>query len=128
LILGIGIDICDVRRLREQLARPDDDVIAAVFSAAEIAYCQGKRFPAQHFAARFAGKEAVVKALAATGGQGMFWLDIEILPEAGGQPAVRLSGRAAELAAGLGVTRVWISLSHIEDFATAGVVLEGTGV
>ncbi len=128
MILGIGIDICDVRRLREQLARPDDAVMATVFSAAEIAYCQGKHFPAQHFAARFAGKEAVVKALAASGGSGMFWLDIEILPQAGGQPAVRLSGRAAELAAGLGVARVWISLSHLEDFATASVVLEDSGV
>lgn len=127
MILGIGIDICDVRRLREQLARPDDDVMAAVFSAAEVAYCQGKRFPAQHFAARFAGKEAVVKALAATGGSGMFWQDIEILPQSGGQPVVRLSGRAAELAAGLGVARVWISLSHTGDLATASVVLEGAG-
>ena len=127
MILGIGIDICDVRRLQDQLARPGDDVIATIFSVAEIAYCQRKRFPAQHFAARVAAKEAVVKALSAGGGSGLFWQDIEILPTEGGQPEVRLSGRAAELAAALKVARVWVSLSHVEDFATASVILEGTG-
>ena len=125
MILGTGIDICDVRRLQSQLALADDGVIDDVFTPAEISYCRGKRFPARHFAARFAAKEAVVKALAAGGGQGLFWRQIEILAADGGRPEVRLSGRIAELAAGLEVARVWVSLSHDGEVAVAGAIVEG---
>ncbi len=125
MILGLGIDLCDVRRMRRQLDNDPDGFAGAVFKPAEIAYCNSKHRPAEHFAARFAAKEAVVKALADTGGKGSFWLDIEISNEQDGRPVVRLHGRARELADALGVRRVLVSLTHIREMAAATVVLEG---
>jgi holo-[acyl-carrier protein] synthase len=127
LILGTGIDICDAARLQEWLASPDPGLMASVFTPTEVAYCSGKRSPALHLAARFAAKEAVVKALSASPATGSFWLDIEIVNAPGGQPEVRLRGRAADVAAGLGVSRVWVSLTHVESTAVASVILEGGG-
>ena len=127
MILGTGIDICDAARLQDWLASPDPGLVASVFTPAEVAYCSGKRSPALHLAARYAAKEAVVKALSASSAAGSFWLDIEIVNAPGGQPEVRLRGRAAEAAAGLGVSRVWVSLTHVEDTAVASVILEGGG-
>lgn len=125
MILGTGIDICDVARLQEWLESPDPGLMAAVFTPSEVAYCSSKRSPALHLAARYAAKEAVVKALSASTAAGSFWLDIEIVNAPGGQPEVRLHGRAAEVATGLGVSRVWVSLTHVENTAVASVILEG---
>jgi holo-[acyl-carrier protein] synthase len=125
MILGTGIDLCEVSRMQAKVQASADDFIARVFLPGEIAYCGSKRNPAEHYAARFAAKEAVVKALADTGGQGSFWLDIEISHEQNGRPVVRLHGRARELAGALGVRRVFVSLTHIREMAAATVVLEG---
>jgi holo-[acyl-carrier protein] synthase len=125
MILGTGIDLCEVPRLQAKIQAPADDFIAQVFLPGEIAYCGTKRHPAEHFAARFAAKEAVVKAMAGTGGEGTFWQDIEIMNEQDGRPVVRLHGRAKELADALGVRRVFVSLTHTRDLAAATVVLEG---
>jgi holo-[acyl-carrier protein] synthase len=125
MILGTGIDLCEVPRLQAKIQAPADDFIAQVFLPGEIAYCGTKRHPAEHFAARFAAKEAVVKALAGAGGKGSFWQDIEIMNEPDGRPVVVLHGRAKELADALGVCRVFVSLTHTRDLAAATVVLEG---
>ncbi len=125
MILGTGIDLCEVARMGAKVQVPADDFVAQVFLPGEIAYCKTKRHPAEHFAARFAAKEAVVKALADTGGEGSFWQDIEIMNEQDGRPVVRLHGRAKELADVLGVRRVFVSLTHTRDLAAATVVLEG---
>jgi len=125
MILGTGIDLCDVSRMEAKIKAPADEFVAQVFLPGEIAYCGSKRYPAEHYAARFAAKEAVVKALADTGGKGSFWLDIEISNEQDGRPVVRLHGRARELADALGVRRVLVSLTHIREMAAATVVLEG---
>jgi len=125
MILGTGIDLCDVSRMEAKIKAPADEFVAQVFLPGEIAYCGSKRHPAEHYAARFAAKEAVVKALADTGGKGSFWLDIEISNEQDGRPVVRLHGRARELADALGVRRVLVSLTHIREMAAATVVLEG---
>jgi holo-[acyl-carrier protein] synthase len=124
MILGTGIDLCEVSRMRAKVHTPADEFVAAVFLPGEIAYCGTKRHPAEHFAARFAAKEAVVKALAGTGGRGSFWQDIEIMNEQDGRPVVRLHGRAREMADRLGVRRVFVSLTHTRDLAAATVVLE----
>ena len=124
MILGLGIDQCDVRRVRNRLDT-DPGFTASVFLPAEISYCSAKRHPAEHFAARFAAKEAVVKALARAGGRGTFWLDIEIVHEPGGQPRPVLSGRLGDLAAGLGVRTVHVSLTHTADHAAAVAIAEG---
>lgn len=124
MILGIGTDLFDVDRMRRQL-ESDADFAASVFTPREIAYCTVKRDPAPHFAVRFAAKEAVVKALADAEGEGTFWRDAEILRRDDGKPSLDLSGRLAELAAGLKVRRIHLSLTHTDQLAAATVVLEG---
>lgn len=128
LILGIGIDVFRTRRIAERLARPGDEVLAAVFTPAELARCRARPQPAGALAACFAAKEAVVKALGGARGQGMYWQDIEIDTNASGSPAVRLVGRAAVAAAGLGVTHIWLAMSGTDTHAIAGAVLEGAEV
>jgi holo-[acyl-carrier protein] synthase len=125
MILGTGIDLCDVERIRAKLQAAEEEFLQAVFLPGEIAYCRAKKHPAEHFAARFAAKEAVVKALADARGEGSFWLDIEIRKEQDGRPVVRLHGRAHEMADRLKVRRVLLSMTHTRDLAAATVVLEG---
>jgi holo-[acyl-carrier protein] synthase len=124
LIIGIGIDVFRTGRIGERLADPRDEVLAAVFTPAELARNRGSRAAAAELAACFAAKEAVVKALAGVGGRGLYWQDIEIEPVASGTPAVHLRGRAAAAAGTLGVTRVWLALGRATDHVVAGVVLE----
>ena len=125
MILGTGIDLCEVERMRDKVSADGDDFLVAVFLPAEIAYCQAKHHPAEHFAARFAAKEAVVKALADAAGKGSFWQDIEITNEEDGRPVIRLLGRVREMADRLGVRRVLVSMTHTRDLAAVTVVLEG---
>ena len=125
MILGTGIDLCEVSRMQAKIQAPADEFVAQVFLPGEVAYCEAKRHSAEHFAARFAAKEAVVKALAGADGEGSFWQDIEIMNEPDGRPVVVLHGRAKEMADALGVRRVFVSLTHTRDFAAATVVLEG---
>lgn len=124
MILGIGIDQCEVARMQRQLDPSADGFVAAVFRPGEIAYCNGKHHPAQHFAARFAAKEAAIKALAAAGGKGTFWLDMEVINAADGHPRLELDGRLGELAGRLGVRTIHLSLTHTADLAAAVVVVE----
>ncbi len=124
MILGIGIDQCEVRRMQRQLDPPANGFVASVFQPGEIAYCNGKHNPAQHFAARFAAKEAALKALAAVGGKGTFWLDMAVLNEPDGHPRLELGGRLGELAGRLGVRIIHLSLTHTADLAAAVVVVE----
>ena len=125
MILGIGIDKCEVGRMHRQLETDADGFVSAVFLPAEISYCTAKRHPAEHFAARFAAKEAAVKSLAAAMGQGTFWHDLEVSHEAGGRPILTLSGRLRELADGLGVRSMHVSLTHTAEIAAAVVIAEG---
>jgi len=124
MILGIGIDLIEVARVERELAADRPGFRDAVFTAAEIAYCERKHFPAQHYAARFAAKEAAFKALAAAGPAGSPWRDVEVVSESDGRPRLQLRGRASELAERLGVRRALVTLSHTRELATASVVLE----
>jgi holo-[acyl-carrier protein] synthase len=125
MILGIGSDILDVARVTQALERDGDRFREDVFSAGEISYCEGKRHPAQHYAARFAAKEAFVKALGNGVRDGIVWRDIEIRHEPTGQPRLRLSGASQRLADGRGVRQVHLTLSHTAEYAAATVILEG---
>jgi holo-[acyl-carrier protein] synthase len=125
MILGIGIDQCEVGRMQRQLAAAEDGFVTSVFLPDEISYCTNKHRPAKHFAARFAAKEAAIKALASAGGQGTFWHDIEITSEPDGRPLLVLSGRLGELADRLGVCSLHVSLTHTADLAAAVVIAEG---
>jgi holo-[acyl-carrier protein] synthase len=117
--IGVGIDAIEVARFADALARRPR-LAERCFTEAEAAYCRSRAFPPQHFAARFAAKEAVGKAL----GIGMTrWREVEVV-RGRGAPEVRLSGRYAARAAALGVTRVLISLTHSRTDAIAVAVAE----
>ncbi len=124
-ILGLGTDLCAVSRLERELAAPERGFVDAVFLPAEIARCCAHRYPARRLAACFAAKEAVIKALARTGGQGTFWQDIEVGDDARGGPSVVLHGRLAALAEALGVRRIHVSHAHDRDHAVACAIVTG---
>jgi len=125
MICGIGIDIQDVRTFAECVAESGDAYLKRVFTPDEIAYCDATSNAMEAYAARFAAKEAAMKALS-TGWDGVDWHDFEIVNEVSGQPTLKLRGNAAKITAERGITIMWISLSHVSDYAVAQVVLEGS--
>jgi len=118
MIAGIGVDVVEVGRLREASNR--ERLLARLFTVGELSDCRGAH-RWQSLAARFAAKEAVLKALG-TGLRGMRWQDIEVIRNDLGRPGVRLAGEAARQAERLGVAEVLISLSHTEHYAVAQAV------
>jgi holo-[acyl-carrier protein] synthase len=128
MILGIGIDLLDVRRMERELQREGGGLRDRVFTSGEIAYCQGKGRPAQHFAARFAAKEAVFKALAVEQREGWRWRDVEIETDTDGRPRAILHGAPKERAEALGVEVILVTLSHTGELAAAYVILESERV
>ena len=94
-IFGIGIDVVEVARIASAIQRHGEPFLARVFTAGERAYCESRKVPALHFAARFAAKEAVVKALGTGIGEHAAWLDLEITRDPVGAPQVVLGGAAA---------------------------------
>ena len=125
MVIGTGVDLVEIGRVADILARHRERFLDRVFTAAEAAYCRDRPFPAQHFAARFAGKEAVLKALGAAGPGSLAWREIEILRSAGGEPTVCLHGQARAAAAARGVERIHLSLSHSQAQAVAVAVAVG---
>lgn len=115
---SVGIDIVEVKRIEAALARWGERFLRRVYTPAEVARCRG-RVP--ELAARFAGKEAISKALG-TGLRGVAWREMEILSDRRGKPLVRLHGRAAARAEAIGLKGFAISLTHERDFAIAFVV------
>ncbi len=124
MIVGIGTDLLDAGRMARELAREGAGFRDDVFTPEEVAYCEGMGQPSQHFAARFAAKEAFWKAVG-SGPEGVALRDVEVEREAGGRPRLVLRGRALEAAGRLGVRAVFVSLSHTTTLASATVVLEG---
>ena len=114
----IGVDIVEISRVAGAIDRWGERFLQRVYTEAELALCRGHT---PSLAARFAAKEAVVKALGRTD-RGIGWKDIEVLAEPSGRPQVTLHGRAREMAAELGVARLAVSLSHSRDNAVALVV------
>lgn len=124
MILGAGVDLLEVERVRREIRRGGAAFEAGVFTPAEIAYCRGKRYPARHFAARFAAKEAVLKALGMGGLDLSVWRLVEIGRGRTGRPEVRLHGRVRAFARGRKVRRIAASLSHTGGMAAAWAVAE----
>ena len=124
MIIGTGIDICEVGRIAQSLQRFGERFVKRVFTHDEIRYCQSKRNSSERFAARFAAKEAATKALGTGIRLGVSWTSIEVGHAPGGRPILRLSGNAAHIAERLGVKRISLSLTHTEIIAMAMVVLE----
>jgi holo-[acyl-carrier protein] synthase len=121
LRIQVGVDIVGVERIArlasEHLARFD-----TVFTAAELEYCSRKRRRDDHLAARFAAKEAVLKAVGTGLRKRMQWTDVEVVRDASGRPGVRLHGEVAAIARRKGVTRIDLSLSHSAGLAMAGAI------
>lgn len=127
-IVGTGVDLVENARFRDVLARWDERFLARVFLDQEREYCWKKAFPEQHFAGRFAIKEAVAKAFMTGIGSHFGWLDIEVVRNpATGAPSVALHGKAADYARAVGVTRILVSISHTREYAMASAVLAGGG-
>ncbi len=121
IIQGIGVDVVDVRRLKETLAKQGKAFRDKVFTEKEIEYCEGKKNPHEHFAARFAAKEAVGKAMQ-TGWRGEFrWKDVEVINEPSGAPKIVLYREVAET---LRDCTIHLSLSHTENTVVAFAVIE----
>jgi holo-[acyl-carrier protein] synthase len=114
-----GIDIISVSRIARLINEHGDDFLRRWFTPAEIEYCIGKAVPSRHFAARLAAKEAVAKLLPGEWEQPVPWRSIEIVKNGHGQPGVRLSGFALEVAQRSGVGVIRVSLSHCDEYATA---------
>jgi holo-[acyl-carrier protein] synthase len=127
MILGTGIDIVSVQRVHELIARSGGRFVRRWFSEEEAAYCSSKAHPSRHFAARIAGKEAVIKAFGPAWEAGILLRDIEIVASESGAPSVRLLGRARMIAERLGAAAVHVSLSHCDQYAVASVVVSGPG-
>jgi holo-[acyl-carrier protein] synthase len=122
-MLSTGVDIIEIERVRRAVSRWDERFLKRVYTQAELVFCRG-RVP--ELAVRFAGKEAISKALG-TGLFGVSWREMEVLPDARGKPLVHLHGRAAARAAQLGLAEFAISLSHSRDYAVAFVVAGKSG-
>ena len=120
MITGLGVDIVEIDRMKAALERRPR-LKERLFSAEERAYCEKRGRPEVHYALRFAAKEAVLKALG-TGFRGMRFCDVEVVREGSGRPVPRLSGRAAERAAELGVVEMHLSLSFTHTTAVASAV------
>ena len=130
MLVAIGTDLTEVERIRAALTNPRSGrrFRDRVFTPEEQAYCERRgRAAYQSYAARFAAKEAVMKALGQGWGPQLGWLDIEVRRQPGGRPEVRLSERANAYAASLGVRRLHLTLTHTATLAEAQVVAEGKG-
>jgi holo-[acyl-carrier protein] synthase len=124
MIISIGIDIIEVRRVRETIERTPR-FAERVFTAAERAYCESRgAVAAQHYAARFAAKEAALKALQTGWSGGISWQDVEVSAKESGAPLVFFHGRARELYEESGATSAHISIAHTTEHAIAQVILE----
>src|SRR5215471_5032385 len=124
MIVGTGIDIAEVPRIRQSIERFGARFLERVFTPGEIRYCDAKANRTERYAARFAAKEAAMKALGTGWNHGVRWRDIEVVRQPGSRPSIVFHGKAAEVAARLGAKNVALSLSHTADTAIAQVILE----
>ena len=127
MIIGHGIDLVDVARIAGSVERHGQRFLDRVFTPAEQAYAAGSKRRMEHLAARFAAKEAAPKALGTGWRSGIAWTDIEVINLPSGAPALRVTGRAAQLAAERSITVWQVSLTHTAAQAAASVIAAGDG-
>ncbi len=128
LVLGHGVDLTDVERIERMLQEHPDRFVERVFTMGERAYADaGGVRRAERYAARFAAKEAVMKALGTGWRSGIAWTDAEVVHGADGAPRLRVHGRLAEIAAERGIDTWLVSLSHTDDVAMASVIAGRAG-
>jgi len=124
MIVGTGIDIAEVPRIAQSIERFGARFLERIFTPAEMSYCDSKANRAERYAARFAAKEAAMKALGTGWNHGVRWVDCEVVRMPGGRPTIAFHGKAAEFATRLGAKNVALSLTHTREQAMAQVILE----
>jgi holo-[acyl-carrier protein] synthase len=120
MVDSLGVDIVEVKRVKRLLERWGDRFLHRVFTSGEIAYCRGKSSPEKSLAARFAAKEAILKAVGTGLSQGLTWTSMEIVNDKGGRPTVKLGKRIKDK---IGDKKILISMSHTEEYAIAEAIL-----
>ena len=125
MIVGTGVDLAEVDRIRAAIERYGGRFIERIYTEGEIAYVERKANRYERYAARFAAKEAGMKAIGTGWKRGVRWRDFEVANLASGKPTLRLHGEAARVAERLGVKAVALSLTHTAEMAMAQVILEG---
>jgi len=125
IIKGIGADLVKIPRMRRAVERWQDRFLRRVFTEAELAYCRTRRDPVPHLAARFAAKEAALKALGIGLRLGVSWRELEVRRERGQAPVVVLSGKSRSIGEALGCRQLLLSLTHDGDYAFAQCLLVG---
>jgi holo-[acyl-carrier protein] synthase len=124
MVLGSGVDLCEVTRLRDAIARHGQRLLHRVFTDREIAYAERKANKFERYAARFAAKEAGMKALGTGWRGGLGWRDLEVTNLRSGRPTLTFHGVAAKIAEQLGVRNISLSITHTKEQALAMVILE----
>ena len=121
MVLGLGIDIIEIARVKQSIDRYGDNFLNKVFTENEINYCNAKFNKYQHFAARFATKEAVYKALTSGWKEGLRWKDIEVQNDASGMPSIKPSGKLESFLSENAQLKV--SISHSDNYVTAVAII-----
>jgi holo-[acyl-carrier protein] synthase len=124
LIVGMGVDLAEVGRIRAAIERRGDRFLQRVYTAKERAYCERSINMYERYAGRFAAKEATMKALGTGWRRGVKWLDLEVVRQPGGRPTMALHGEAKRIAGRLGVKHIALSTTHTESLAFAQVIFE----
>jgi holo-[acyl-carrier protein] synthase len=125
-VIGIGTDITECLRIARMVERHGELFINRVYTAEEIRYCRNHKQTTEHFAGRWAAKEAVLKALGTGWRRGISWRDVEIINEPGGKPNVSVHGGAKQAVEELGITKLLITISHCHTHATAFAIATGS--
>ncbi len=124
-VIAHGVDFVEIARLAEMIQQHEDRFLERCFTPEERAYAENRKRRDEHLAARFAAKEAVLKALGTGWRSGIAWTDVEVVLEPSGAPRIVLSGVAAETASKMGIAEMLVSLSHAGGFAMASVIAVG---
>ena len=123
MIFGTGVDIVEIDRVREAIDKWGEGFLGKIFTRREIRYSNSKRFSFQHFAARFAAKEAVIKAFGEPRTYPLNWTDIEVLNDGQGKPVIEFHEDALKLKKRKKISEVIVSMSHSKHYAIANVIL-----
>ena len=124
MIVGTGIDIVEIGRLKHSIIKYSDRFKNKVFTQKEIDYCHSQADPAKHFAARFSVKEAVLKCFGTGMTGGILWKDVEVENKKSGQPTLNLYGKGKELFNQLKIKHIHISITHDKSYAVAHAIAE----
>jgi holo-[acyl-carrier protein] synthase len=124
MIVGMGIDVAEVGRIREVIESQKERFLRRVYTASEAAYCEQFKNKFERYAGRFAAKEAAMKALGTGWSRGVRWVDLEVVRLRGGRPTICLHGEAKKIADALGVKNIALSITHSATQAIAHVIFE----